>query len=154
MANQLVVQSDSTGREFNPASSNLVQDVYKNACDVDPIDISAAGRQFGAIKFPNAGIPFAICFEVVTKSGTTTDPTISIGLNGTDANLLSETPLTGFNTYAVAPSTTAKGSNYIAPVSGLLPGIPSGTPLNVNVVTGSGGTCTVQVRILATEPAL
>lgn len=148
MGNQLVVQSDTTSREFNPASSNLVKDVYKNACDPDPIDISAAGVQFGAIKFPNAGIPFAICFEVVTKSGTTTDPEISIGLDATDANLLASLPLTGFNTYA------AVGSNYIAPVSGLLPKIPAGTPLNVTVVTGSGGTCTVQVRILATEPAV
>jgi hypothetical protein len=147
MANQLVVQSDSS-REFNPASQDVVKDVYKNTVGVDPIDISAAGRQFSAIYFPQAAIPFAICLEVVAKSGTTTDPTISIGLNGTDANLLAETPLTGFNTYA------AVGSNYIMPVSGLLPKIPLGTPLNVNVVTGSGGTCTVQARILATEPAL
>lgn len=148
MGNQLIVQSDSTGNKFNPASQDAVKDVYKNMVGVDPIDISAAGRQFGATYFPQAAIPFAICLEVISKSGTTTDPTISIGLTGTDANLLSETPLTGFNTYAAA------GSNYIMPISGLVPKIPLGTPLNVNVVTGSGGTCTVQVRILATEPAL
>ena len=148
MSLQILVQDSQTGREFPPVSQQPVKDVYKNVAPLDPVDVSAAGRQFGATYFPDAIAPFAIQFEVITKSGTSADPVLSLGLTGTDANLLSEITLFGMNTYG------AVGSVFTCPISGMVPKIVAGTPINLNVVTGSGGTLTLQIKVIGTEPSV
>ncbi len=144
MSTQILV-TDSNGREVNPTTTLPVMDLYKNLVPLDPINIATAGVQYGALYFPTACAPFCIQFVIYAKSGTTTDPEITLSITDTSADLLSATTLFGLSASGVV------GSVYTMPISGMLPPIAAGTPINLNVVTGSGGTCTVAVKILASE---